>query len=226
MGTIMALKYWAARWGWLCNNGSGRFQLGALFHCSTVPIGSCTNCSHITSNASTAEGSLFSGQLLFASVSEFRLSIRIISPTFPSLAIDAIYWRKRWRGMGSTHLFLPWNLPPTQSHTMLIEFHTDPLGALGQLLLYVAEMQTFVPAGLDLELVPTVQNNAPSWSWRATAEKNTRYISHISNSSNTKVNTFSSSSSPCDQPRSTGFTAWNETSLKPKPPCKVLEFQL
>ena len=45
---------------------------------------------------------------------------------------------------------------------MLIEFHTDPLGALGQLLLYVAEMQTFVPAGLDLELVPTVQNNAPS----------------------------------------------------------------
>ncbi len=45
---------------------------------------------------------------------------------------------------------------------MVIEFHTDPLRALGQLPLYVAEMQTFVPAGLDLELVPTVQNNAPS----------------------------------------------------------------
>ena len=181
MGTIMALKYWAARWVWLCNNGSGRFQLGALFHCSTVPIGSCTNCSHITSNASTAEGSLFSGQPTLCICIRVQVEHYHNFPNFPQPCNWCNLLKEKRTGHGIHNLFLPWNLLPTQSHTMLIEFHTDPLRALGQLPLYVAEMQTFVPAGLDLELVPTVQNNAPSWSWRATAEKNTRYmyIAHI-----------------------------------------------
>ena len=103
-------------------------------HCSTVPLfqlGAAPIVLILPQMLPRLQGSLFSGPTLCICI---RVQVEHYHnfPNFPQPCNWCNLLKEKMTGHGIHKLFLPWNLPSTQSHTMLIEFHTDPLRALGQ----------------------------------------------------------------------------------------------